>query len=367
MRDEPGWWYAKDGGWRARALSPAASVYGWAAERRWRRRQPYRSRLPVVCVGNFTAGGTGKTPLSLLIARELTLMGEKPAFLTRGYGGRIKGPHWVDPLTDSPEDVGDEPLLLVREAPAMVARDRRAGARTIEGSPIPASVIVMDDGLQNPSLAKDVTLALVDGERGIGNGRLIPAGPLRAPMELQLRLTDAIIVTGRRAATAEGEDGAEGEDRAGALLEKLRKDFPGPVLSATAEPAADMDWLKGANVVAYAGIGNPERFFGLLERLGAKVAARIVFADHHPYGESDAKRLLGLAEASQAALVTTEKDWVRLRAGGGAVGRLKAASATLPIRLVLDERDHARLADMLATAARTGGYRSGVKGVGSRE
>lgn len=237
----------------------------------------------------------------------------------------------------------------------MVARDRRAGARTIEGSPVPASVIVMDDGLQNPSLAKDVSLALVDGERGIGNGRLIPAGPLRAPMELQLRLTDAIIVTGRRAASPEGDD------RAGALLEKLRKDFPGPVLSAVAEPAADMDWLAGANVVAYAGIGNPERFFGLLERLGAKVAARIVFADHHPYGESDAKRLLGLAEASQAALVTTEKDWVRLRAGGGAVGRLKEASATLPIRLVLDERDHARLVDMLATAARTGGYRSGVK------
>lgn len=354
-RDEPGWWYDKDGGWRARALAPVASVYGWAAERRWRKRQPYRSRLPVICVGNFTAGGTGKTPLSLLIARELKAMGEKPAFLTRGYGGRIRVPHWVDPSSDSPGDVGDEPLLLVREAPTMVARDRRDGARTIEGSPVPASVIVMDDGLQNPSLAKDVTLALVDGDRGIGNGRLIPAGPLRAPLDLQLRLSDAIIVTGRRTTSAEGED------RTGALLERLRKDFPGPVLAAMAEPAADAGWLKSTDVVAYAGIGNPDRFFDLLQRLGAKVAARIVFADHHPYAEGDAKRLLELAEASKAVLVTTEKDWVRLPAGGGAIGKLKDTSRTLPIQLVLNEHDHARLVDMLATAARTGGYRSGIR------
>lgn len=353
--DEPGWWYGRDGDWRARLLAPAAAVYGWAAERRWRKRQPYRSRLPVVCVGNFTAGGTGKTPLALLIARELAAMGEKPVFLTRGYGGRMRGPHWVDPLSDTPADVGDEPLLLVREAPTLIARDRRAGALAIERSPVPASVVIMDDGLQNPALAKDVTLALVDGERGIGNGRIIPAGPLRAPLDLQLRLADAIVVTGRQASES-GEAG-----RAGGLHERLRKSFPGPVLGAVAEAAAEAQWLAGANVVAYAGIGHPERFFRLVESLGGRLAAAIVFADHHPYSEGDARRLMDLATGSNATLITTEKDWVRLDARGGLVAELREASRTLAIRLVLDERDRARLIDMLATAARTGGYRSGIR------
>lgn len=350
--DEPGWWYDGDGGWRARLLAPAASVFGWAAERRWRRRQPYRSRLPVVCVGNFTAGGTGKTPLALLIAAELEAMGEAPAFLTRGYGGSIRGPHWVDPATDTPAQVGDEPLLLVRAAPTMICRDRRVGAVAIERSPLRVSAVVMDDGLQNPSLAKDVTLALVDGDRGIGNGRLIPAGPLRAPLDLQLKLADVLVVTG-------GTNGG-GAERSMALLERLKRDFPGPVLSAEAEPSVDAGWLAGATVVAYAGIGHPERFFRLVERLCGRPAARIVFADHHPYSEGDARRLLGLADASKAVLVTTEKDLVRIPASGGALGALREASRTLPIRLRFADRDRARLVDMLSTAVHTGGYRSGV-------
>lgn len=354
-RDEPAWWYGSDGDWRARLLTPAAAAFGWAAERRWRKRQPYRSRLPVVCVGNFTAGGTGKTPLALLISRELAGIGEKPVFLTRGYGGRIRGPHWVDPLSDTPADVGDEPLLLVREAPTLVARDRRQGALAIERSPVPASVIVMDDGLQNPALAKDATLALVDGVRGIGNGRVIPAGPLRAPLDFQIRLADAIIVTGRRDPDAGDQPAPPG------LVERLRQSFPGPVLSAVAEPAADTGWLTGTDVVAFAGIGHPERFFHLIESLGGRLAASIVFADHHPYTEADARRLMALAEASKARLVTTEKDWIRLDARGGALGELKEIARTLPIHLVLDARDHARLVDMLTTAARTGGYRSGVR------
>lgn len=348
--DEPAWWYGKEGDWRASLLAPAASVYGWAAERRWRKRVPYRSRLPVVCIGNFTAGGTGKTPLALLIARELAAIGEKPVFLTRGYGGRMRGPHWVDPLSDTPRDVGDEPLLLVREAPTLVARDRREGALAIERSPVPASIIVMDDGLQNPALAKDATLALVDGVRGIGNGRVIPSGPLRAPLALQMRLADAIVVTGRNEPAA-----------GGGPLERLRTSFPGPVLSAAAEPSGGAHWLAGTDVVAYAGIGNPERFFRLVESLGGRLAASIVFADHHPYSEGDARRLIELAAASKATLVTTEKDWVRLDARGGLVAQLRELSRTLPIHLVLNESDHARLVDLLTTAARMGGYRSGVR------
>lgn len=352
--DEPSWWYAPPGDVRARLLAPLAAVYAWVGERRIRRTQAYRSRLPVVCVGNFTAGGTGKTPLALAIARHLADKGEHPVFLSRGYKSRHKGPRWVDADHDTAAEVGDEPLLLARAAPVMIARDRRLGAIAIEQDNRPASVIVMDDGLQNPALAKDLAIAVVDGRRGFGNGAVIPAGPLRARLDLQLALADAIVVN-RPPATQAASQVAEG-----AVLDDLRRHFPGPVLAATPVPAGDVAALVGASVVAYAGIANPDRFFRLLESLGAALAARHAFPDHHAFGESDAHRLLADAAQRSARLVTTEKDLVRLTGLGGRRKELMEASTAVPIALAFDGADGTRLADLIASAVRTGGYRSGL-------
>jgi tetraacyldisaccharide 4'-kinase len=231
-------------------LAPFGDLAAFLAESRFKSRQPYRSRLPVICVGNFTAGGTGKTPLALFIMDYLKGRGESPVCLTRGYGGRAAGPAWVDPATHTAREVGDEPLLLARAGPVLVARDRTAGVKAIESGGAPASLIVMDDGMQNPAIAKDLVIAVVDGERGLGNGRVIPAGPLRARLEFQTGLADCIVVNGRG-----GETGSQGR-----VLESLKRSFPGPVLAARAEPAADTSWLGAAPVVAYAGIGHPERF-----------------------------------------------------------------------------------------------------------
>jgi tetraacyldisaccharide 4'-kinase len=310
--------------------------------------------LPVICVGNFTAGGTGKTPLALAIAEHLIQRGEQPAFLTRGYGGRSRGPLWVEPERHATRDVGDEPLLLARRAPVMLARDRREGALVIEGGERPASVIVMDDGLQNPALHKDLTIALVDADRGVGNGRVIPAGPLRAPLEFQIALADAIVVNGTAAGAVEG---AAIRRR---VVDVLRREFTGPVLQATAAPSGDTGWLAGAKVVAFAGIGNPARFFRLLETLGAELAAREVFPDHHTFTEADAARLISTARDRAAHLVTTEKDWVRLATGEGRLAELRQAARTLPIRLAMPAADTARLADLLVTTVQTGGYRRGL-------
>ncbi len=188
--NEPRWWYTASKGGRlaARLLAPVADAYGAVAEARYRRHAPYRASLPTICVGNFTAGGTGKTPLTRCIVEHLLSLGESPVCLTRGYGGRLPGPVWVDPSRHGAADVGDEPLLLARSAPVMVSRDRAEGARAIEAAEIKATVIVMDDGLQNGTVAKDLTIAVVDATRGMGNGQVIPAGPRRAPLCFEIAL-----------------------------------------------------------------------------------------------------------------------------------------------------------------------------------
>lgn len=340
--DEPAWWYGTDDGLTARCLQPFAIAWGAIAAGRYNRATPYRARLPVICIGNFTAGGTGKTPLALYVAAELAQLGRRPAFLTRGFGGRLAGPHWVDAAFDAAGEVGDEPLLLARAWPTLLARDRTAGARAIEAREGLADVIVMDDGLQNPQLAKDLVLAVVDGRRGVGNGRVMPAGPLRARLDFQLGLTDAVVVVMPHGASDASEMG-----------DRLRQDFPGPVLAATVQPCEPTAWLEGAVVVAFAGIGAPQRFFDLLARLGADVARSIAFADHHVFSTADATYLLGLANSHEALLVTTEKDWARL-GGSDAIGRLKAATRPLPVAMDLDARDRGRLIGLLDMALRSG-------------
>src|SRR3990172_4856627 len=191
-REAPFWWYRRKGA-LASALPPVGRLYGRLVEARAARVAPYRSLLPVICIGNFTAGGGGKTPTAIAVAALLAELSTRPAFLTRGYGGASKGPVLVA-KGQSAEEVGDEPLLLAEVAPTMVAADRAAGAVALEATE--ADVIVMDDGFQNPSLAKDLSLVVVDAAVGLGNGLIMPAGPLRAPLDQQIARSNALIVIG---------------------------------------------------------------------------------------------------------------------------------------------------------------------------
>lgn len=302
----------------ARVLRPASFVYGALADRRMRRTGE-RADLPVVCIGNFTAGGAGKTPTALAIAEILDAAGESPAFLSRGYGGRLRGPVQVQPNHRALE-VGDEPILLAGMAPAIIAANRPAGARLAHE--IGATVLIMDDGLQNPSLQKDCAIAVVDGATGLGNGMPLPSGPLRAPMEAQWSLVDAVLVIG---------EGAPGEavTRQATLMNK--RIFTG-TLAPNPQIAAK---LKGRRVLAFAGIGRPEKFFETLRACGAIVEETRAFADHHPYNSSDLDSLRREAEARGLLAVTTEKDFVRITGlnGSGAWENL----TVLPVRLHLHD------------------------------
>ena len=339
--EEPQWWYGETPDPRQRLLAPIAHLYGWIVEARFRRHRPYRSRLPVICIGNFTAGGAGKTPLALAIAQLLLQRGEAPVFLTRGYGGTLAGPAWVEETADAASRFGDEPLLLVRVAPTLVARDREAGVQRIEDGGWHASVIIMDDGLQNPALIKDLSIAVVDDRRGVGNGEVIPAGPLRAPLEFQLGLIDAIVVRAQDAATPSQKQGVH---------ELLRRTFPGPVLAARAVPRGGTAWLTNTPIVAYAGIVNPDRFFGLLEASGACVVQRIAFPDHHAFSRADAVRLLDRARATGARLVTTEKDWVRLKGNDDVRKDLLEQTEPFGIEMAFQTRDLDRLTTLIEGA-----------------
>jgi tetraacyldisaccharide 4'-kinase len=317
---EPGWWYRTQPSLIARALAPVASVYGAIAVRRIHKAPSYRSPIPVVCIGNFTAGGTGKTPFALWLAERLQTRGLSVVFLTRGYGSTVRTEMSVDLSRHSAAEVGDEAMLLARAGPVMVSPDRAAGAKAILAEFPSAAVILMDDGLQNPALHKDLSIAIVDGARGFGNGRIIPAGPLRAPLAPQLARTDVIVVNGRR------------EDR-DAIERALAPEFSGPILSAWPEPAGATGWLNGVRVVAFAGIGNPARFFRLLEAAGAVLVARHAFADHHNFTDAEATRLISEAQTQGAQLVTTEKDLVRLVATDGPRAKLHSRAHPLAITL----------------------------------
>lgn len=293
----------------ATALSPLGAAYGRIG--RWRRQivKPLQTEVPVLCIGNLTAGGAGKTPVALSLALRLRAKGLEPHFLSRGYGGRMKGPVMVDPDRHKATDVGDEPLLLAEAAPAWVARDRAAGAK--EAIAAGATVLVMDDGFQNPALAKDVSLVVVDGETGFGNGRLMPAGPLREPLVDGLGRATALAVMG--------------DDRAG--IGALGEEWRLPVLFGRLVPDGDSGWLRGTPVVAFAGIGRPEKFFATLKALGARPAAEFAFGDHHRYEADEIMRMVDLATEAGAVLVTTTKDRARLPPNARAMVR------ALPVRV----------------------------------
>jgi len=327
--EAPFWWYRKTGA-LASALAPLGRLYGRIAEARAARIEPYRSQLPVICIGNFTAGGGGKTPTAIAIASLLAELGAKPAFLTRGYGGASKGPILVR-QGQSAEEVGDEPLLLAEAAPTMVAADRVAGATAIEASE--ASVIVMDDGFQNPSLIKDLSLIVVDAAVGLGNGLIIPAGPLRAPLEAQIARAGALIVIG---------DGG----KAARLIEAFTAQSK-PVLKARMVPRQDRRWLGVLPVIGFAGIARPAKFFATLRNEGARLIETRPFPDHHRYTEREARRLLKAATEQNAMLVTTEKDYVRLADDPEtALGELKHRCRPFPIAVEFE--DAGALKELLA-------------------
>lgn len=270
-------------------LAPAGWVYGASVAYKAARAHPYRSKAKVICVGNITAGGTGKTPIAIAIARTLMERQQRVVILTRGYGGRIQGPAVVHAKTDVASDVGDEALVLAAAAPVVISRDRAAGAKLAEN--LGAEVIVMDDGHQNFSLAKDLSLVVVDAETGFGNGRVIPAGPLREPVKRGLARADAIIVVGNNRITP--------------------PDYNKPLLRAHIVPV-DVLELDGQQVIAFAGIGRPEKFFDTLRKLGAELADIQAFPDHHVYSHAQLEVLRRKARVVHAMLITTEKDFVRL-------------------------------------------------------
>jgi tetraacyldisaccharide 4'-kinase len=314
-------------------LWPLSLAYGQAAAWKMGRTPRFRPPVPVVCVGNFVVGGAGKTPTALVLARLARGRGLKPGYLTRGYGGAAKGPLLVDLATHGAADVGDEPLLLAAAAPTMVSADRVAGAKALIAAGV--DLIIMDDGFQNPSLAKDLSLVCIDAGAGIGNGMVTPSGPLRAPLALQLRMADALVLIG------------EGE-RSEALVRTAAR-AGRQVLRATLKPARVREFRKEP-LLAYAGIGRPAKFFDSLAAAGATVKRTVPFPDHHRFSEADAATLIARAEADGLRLVTTEKDMVRLAGAGGRLGELREKTTVFAVTLEFE--NPGAVAEMLEAAAR---------------
>jgi tetraacyldisaccharide 4'-kinase len=320
---EPAFWY-RPSSWISLLLTPLGGIYGLVAG--WRlQREGFDAGIPVLCVGNYHVGGAGKTPAVVALTKVLRDIGETPVVLSRGYGGRLRGPITVDPERHAAVDVGDEPLMLARTVPVVVARDRINGVALARSQG--ASVILMDDGFQNPAIAKDASLIVIDNGRGLGNGRVFPAGPLRAALPPQLDLTDALIVVG---------DGAAAEAVAAAVA-ALGK----PVLSAHLRADdASVASLGGKRVLAFAGIGDPTRFFRTLRTNGIEVVRERAFADHHPFSESEVETLMADAKRETLTLVTTEKDLARLRSAGGLP---RWAQDIVPFAVTLEFEDDAQL------------------------
>lgn len=290
----PFWWNRPD--WRAYALWPLSSLYGTVAGYRMKRAVREKIDAPVLCVGNFTVGGTGKTPIAIALAKRARRMNLNPGFLSRGHGGSFAEPHIVDAHHDSARHVGDEPMLLARHAPVAVTPDRAAGARLLlekHG----CDFIIMDDGFQSARIHIDYALVVVDARFGLGNGHVIPGGPLRAKLYDQLLFADAILKMGEGSA-------------ADALVRRAARSGK-PIFEARTRPRGRKAFA-GKKLLAFAGIGHPEKFFATVEDAGGIVAQKRPFPDHHFYAEDELADLLSQASKAELGLVTTAKDAVRL-------------------------------------------------------
>ncbi len=316
----PFWWEAAD--WRAWSLSPLSALYGLVAGYRMASAKRAKVDVPVLCVGNFTVGGEGKTPVSIALAKQAKKLGRKPGFLTRGHGGSMATAHLVDAKKDLSRHVGDEPLLLARHAPTLVAPDRLTGARELIG--LGCDFIIMDDGFQSARLHMDYAVMVVDARRGLGNGHVIPGGPLRARLIDQLRYADALLTMGEGSAA---DHVVRKASRAGR-----------PVFHARLKPRG-VRAIKGGRFLAFAGIGNPKKFFDSVAQAGGAVVEGKSFPDHHPYDDDDARDLIAAAEKGELQLITTEKDLVRLRGGSEALSALAEHCRVLQVEAQFDAPD----------------------------
>jgi tetraacyldisaccharide 4'-kinase len=321
---EPAFWY-RPSSWMSLLLSPLSGVYGAITTQRMRR-SGRNAGIPVICIGNYHVGGAGKTPATLKIVEIVRASGESPFVVSRGYGGTVRGPIRVQPLAHTAREVGDEPLMMASHVPVIVSSDRVAGASLARSEG--ASIILLDDGFQNPTLEKDLSLIVIDARRGIGNSRVFPAGPLRAPLVPQIEDTDALIVVGA----------GLGADVVIKSLEQRQI----PVLHARLQPdAKSTSALRGRRVLAFAGIGDPARFFATLNECGADVVEGVGFADHHAFSAGDLNRLEARAASKSLTLVTTEKDMARIRSDWR-LAHHAANIATLAITLEFDDEDKMR-------------------------
>lgn len=315
------------------ALFPASYAYGRAVLQRMASpgKQPV---IPVVCIGNFVAGGAGKTPTALAIHDILADLGLKPAFITRGYGGALATSSFrVDGARHRSDEVGDEPLLLAQKGETFVGPDRLTSINS--AADLGATCAIFDDGFQNPAIEKNLSIIVVDAVMGVGNGMAHPGGPLRAPLKGQMDHADIIVVIGK------GE--------AAHPVVRLAARMGKPILSATLAMHVPDD-LKGKPIFPYCGIGHPAKFFNALRDFGLDVVKDRGFDDHHPYTQEDARQLLGIARERGATLVTTEKDATRLTARTGALGDLREASTVISANLVFE--DPAYLKSLLGDAIR---------------
>ena len=293
----PPYWYRKDNerqGLQEVLLSPVAPIYTAISNIHRSFKKTYKSKLPVICVGNITAGGSGKTPAAIALMQyvKANKIARKPFFLTRGYGGKLNGT-LVDSRIDSVKDVGDEALLLAKYAPTIVASDREEGAKIAEA--MFADLIIMDDGMQNPGLHKDLVFMVVDGKKGFGNGKMIPAGPLRQPINNGIEAADIFIIIN------------DDERGVSAYLPKNKPQLSGKIIS-----TKKLD--KKAKYLAFAGLAHPDKFYNTAKKKGLILEEQKSFPDHYVYSKSDIRKLFKKAEKEDLKLLTTEKDIVRIPA-----------------------------------------------------
>lgn len=319
MDEAPPFWWKKPG-WQAWGMLPMSYIYAKGAGQRMTRNPRGSVEVPVLCVGNFIAGGAGKTPTAMLIAKFAIRAKLRPGFLTRGYGGGVTGVTLVDLGTHNSNDVGDEPLLLAGIAPTVISPNRVAGAQRLvqEG----CNFVIMDDGFQNPNLLKDYSLIVVDSKRGIGNGFAIPAGPLRAPLQTQLLHADGVLIVGA----------APGADKVIRQAARAGK----PVYHAKTK-VVDQDRWRGRQVLAYAGIADPTKLFDSLTEVRADIVEAMPFGDHHNYTEDEVEELIKKSQLRKMPLVTTSKDRARLHSIQKHHQALARVSEVLQVELAFEE------------------------------
>ena len=319
VSEAPPFWWEK-AGWQAWALAPFSFVYGKVAGRTMKTARRASVPVPVICIGNFTVGGAGKTPTAIAIARAALAKGLKPGFLSRGYGGTLDVTTLVDANHHRSVDVGDEPLLLAREAITVISRRRVEGARRLVAEGV--DLIIMDDGFQSARLTLDYALVVIDTQRGIGNGHLVPGGPVRAPLVEQMRQLTAILKVGSGQA-------AEAIVRTAARAGK-------PIFVSSIKPRPQPDFAD-KRVLAYAGIADPTKFYRTVEELGGQIIARRSFPDHHNFSDEEIRDLTDEANRLDLMLVTTAKDAVRLKGHHGRASELLSSTLVIDIDMVFDD------------------------------